>query len=110
MHEKALKARELKGEDLHAYMDAKGITHTCPACQHGHVAIMSHGPDQPLHIFVMPCVHPEQAESGTVEMAGLTCANCGHLRMFAAQTIVEWRETAEPRSIRWEEEEPPGDR
>lgn len=110
MNEKALKARELKGEDLHAFIDAKGITHDCPACGHDHVAILSHGPDQPLHIFIMPLLHPGSPEEDAVEMVGVTCPNCGHLRMFAAQMVVEWKETAPPRSIKWEEEEPPSDR
>lgn len=96
MNEKALKARELKGEDLNNYIDAKGISSVCTACKYDGVMILSHGPDQPLQLFAMPLVHPDASPGDSVEVAGFICKNCGHISTFAASLIVEWKEQESP--------------
>ncbi|MFI2816784.1 hypothetical protein [Vreelandella piezotolerans] len=91
MNEKALKARELKGEDLNSFIEAKGISTICFLCGNDGVMIMSHGPDKPLQLFAMPLVHPDAEPGDTAETAGFICSNCGHVTTFAASLIVEWK-------------------
>jgi len=91
MNEKALKARELKGEDLNSFIEAKGISTICLLCGNDGVMIMSHGPDKPLQLFAMPLVHPDALAGDTVETAGFLCKKCGHVTTFAAALIVEWK-------------------
>ena len=92
MDDLAEKARQLTGTDLHAYIEAKGITYLCTACGDDQVAIISHGPDEPLHILAMPRTHPSNVAGEALEMVGIACQNCGYIRLFGTLHIVEWKE------------------
>lgn len=96
MKKMAIKARELKGADLQAFIEAKGITLICPSCNDDQVSIISQGPHDPLHILAVPRVHPEYIAGEALEMIGLTCKNCGYVRMFVARSVVEWKEQESP--------------
>ncbi|MDN3561684.1 hypothetical protein [Vreelandella neptunia] len=92
MEETAPRARELKGQDLDNYIEAKNITRICPSCGENDIMILSHGPDEPLHIMDMKLSHSTASPDSVVQVAAFVCQNCGNLRTFSKKWILAWIE------------------
>jgi hypothetical protein len=90
--------REIKAQEFAEFLVAKSVGHECPICKGQYGMNVRDDPD-----LVALAGYPilAAAKDGTAEIvhgqtmvvATISCGNCGYMRTFVTDTILEWLAT-----------------
>lgn len=85
--------RPIKLPDAIRFLEAKGISRSCPACGHDNCDLIDEQQGD-LH-FALPGFRFGGYDITRADMLGLfalTCVDCGFVRLFHRSVIVDWIE------------------
>lgn len=97
MTEQRSTRESLVGGDLRAFLEDKEIALECRECGKDDMLIQADGPDEPLYLFKLAAEHSYSVPGTFTSLFAMFCMNCGNMRTYAAEVVLQWKESKEPR-------------
>ena len=81
----------IKLSDAIRFFQAKGVSRKCPCCGHEECDVIDEDrADLLLALPGFPFGNYDINSSTLFSLYGLTCANCGFMRLFRRSVIIDW--------------------